>query len=118
MEVGAGRTRFLSIWGPLTSLLFGILIVVSPSPSLWYRHADRSMRHVRRGRAGLAGMPAFAHFVDEPATHGLAWSFEPWVLLSLGVAALLYGLGIYRLYREAARSGCSTAGTSPPSPPA
>jgi putative membrane protein len=48
----------------------------------------------------MASTPAFAHFVDHPATHGITWSFEPWVLVSLGVAALLYGLGVYRLYSE------------------
>ena len=49
------------------------------------------------------GHEALAHVVDEPATASAAWSFEPWVLFGLGLAVLLYGLGIYRLYREAGR---------------
>ena len=48
----------------------------------------------------IAGTPASAHFVEHPATHAITWSFEPWVLGSLSVAAFLYGLGVYRLYRE------------------
>ncbi len=30
-----------------------------------------------------------------------AWSFEPWVMLGLGLASLIYAAGIVRLYREA-----------------
>ncbi len=62
------------------------------------------MRFVRlvifvAGWAALA-TPALAHFVEGPAQHGLTWSFEPWVLASLGVAVAFYALGTYRLYRE------------------
>jgi heme/copper-type cytochrome/quinol oxidase subunit 2 len=32
IQFGEGRTRFLAIWGALTSLLFGILMVVSLIP--------------------------------------------------------------------------------------
>ena len=44
--------------------------------------------------------PALAHSIEGPFRHDFAWSFEPWVVISLSVASLLYGIGIYRLYHE------------------
>lgn len=44
--------------------------------------------------------PALAHSIEGPFGHDFAWSFEPWVVISLSVVSLLYGIGIYRLYHE------------------
>ena len=30
-----------------------------------------------------------------------AWSFEPWVVAGLGLASIVYAMGIWRLYHEA-----------------
>ncbi len=43
---------------------------------------------------------ALAHALGGPVHHELEWSFEPWVLVSLGTAISLYALGTYRLSRE------------------
>jgi cytochrome c oxidase assembly factor CtaG/cytochrome c2 len=51
------------------------------------------------GLVAFANM-ALAHVVEGIAPDRLAWSFEPWILIALGLSILLYGLGLYRLYRE------------------
>jgi cytochrome c oxidase assembly factor CtaG/cytochrome c2 len=45
----------------------------------------------------LASTPALAHTGGAIADHDLAWSWEPWVLASLAIAAVWYGLGLRRL---------------------
>ena len=51
---------------------------------------------------GLAGMTsaAQAHALAALPTQSLGWNFEPWAVLGLGLAALCYATGIYRLNRE------------------
>ena len=46
----------------------------------------------------LAAGAAHAHDVAAPVAPQLAWIFEPWVVICLGVSALLYGLGLARLW--------------------
>ncbi len=41
---------------------------------------------------------AWAHDVGAPVAPRLAWSFEPWVVICLALSALLYGLGLMRLW--------------------
>lgn len=41
---------------------------------------------------------AWAHDVGAPIAPRLAWSFEPWVVICLALSALLYGLGLMRLW--------------------
>ena len=54
--------------------------------------------------AALSLTPAAqAHALAETSADVYAWSFEPWVLLLLGVSAVLYVLGIARLWRRAGR---------------
>ncbi|WP_069625212.1 cytochrome c oxidase assembly protein [Methyloceanibacter marginalis] len=43
---------------------------------------------------------AAAHFVEDPASHPVQWSFDAWVVASLATAILLYALGLYRLHTE------------------
>jgi len=43
---------------------------------------------------------AQAHDVAAPVTPQLSWSFEPWVVICLGLSALLYGVGLARLWRK------------------
>ncbi|MBD8530725.1 MULTISPECIES: cytochrome c oxidase assembly protein [unclassified Massilia] len=47
----------------------------------------------------LAGA-ARAHDVAAPVPPPLGWTFEPWVVLCLGLSALLYGLGLARLWKK------------------
>jgi putative membrane protein len=46
----------------------------------------------------LAAGAARAHDVAAPVAPQLAWTFEPWVVICLGLSALLYGLGLARLW--------------------
>jgi putative membrane protein len=46
----------------------------------------------------LAAGAARAHDVAALAPPQLAWTFEPWVVICLGLSALLYGLGLARLW--------------------
>ncbi|MDB5948375.1 MAG: hypothetical protein JWR65_230, partial [Massilia sp.] len=46
----------------------------------------------------LAAGAARAHDVAALAPPQLAWTFEPWVVICLGLSALLYGLGLMRLW--------------------
>jgi putative membrane protein len=54
--------------------------------------------------AGLASVTfsdaAFAHAVGHHGDRALPWNWEPLVLVSLGIATLWYGLGVWRLRRE------------------
>lgn len=52
--------------------------------------------------AALAGVTsaAQAHALAALPTQSLGWNFEPWAVLGLGLAALCYAIGVYRLYRE------------------
>lgn len=43
---------------------------------------------------------ASAHGLGAGTSHDLEWSFEPWILLSLGIAAVGYGLGLRRLRQD------------------
>jgi len=66
---------------------------------------------VRAARCAAAGLPALAalaphrvvaHALDAAgAPPPLAWTFEPWVVTCLAASALLYALGIARLWRHA-----------------
>ena len=52
--------------------------------------------------AALAPVAAFAHHpAGEAAPAWDRWSFEPWVLALLAAAALLYAVGVARLWRRA-----------------
>jgi len=46
----------------------------------------------------LAAGAVRAHDVAAPAAPQLTWTFEPWVVICLGLSALLYGLGLARLW--------------------
>ncbi|HUP30803.1 MAG TPA: cytochrome c oxidase assembly protein [Usitatibacter sp.] len=52
--------------------------------------------------AGLAALPARAHHAEGSAP-GAAWNLDPVVLLPLVAAALLYFIGVRRLWRRAGR---------------
>lgn len=56
-------------------------------------------------------LPGFAAAHSEGAPHvELAWSFEPWVVITLGASAALYTGGLARIWRKAGRgSGVSLA---------
>jgi len=60
---------------------------------------------VRRAAPWLLLWPMLrcaAHAVDAPAVEwSLPWSFEPWVLLCLGLSAAGYAIGLRRLWGEA-----------------
>ncbi len=47
-------------------------------------------------RAHVLGAPSHAHLV-------YPWSFEPWVLVCLGLSGAFYGVGLMRLWRHAGR---------------
>ena len=51
--------------------------------------------------------PAAAHAVGD---HGADWNFEPWLVVSLGVVALLYGIGCVRVRRRTRRGSVVGAG--------
>lgn len=48
----------------------------------------------------LAAAPALAH---EGHDHGIRWTLTPLVTVPLALAALLYGVGLFRLWRRSAR---------------
>jgi putative membrane protein len=41
-----------------------------------------------------------AHDVAAPAPPTAGWTFEPWVVICLGLSALLYGVGLARLWKK------------------
>jgi putative membrane protein len=58
------------------------------------------------GLAAAAAAPALAHSVDSPSATalGIPWSFEPWVIFCLAASAILYALGLARLWGRAGRA--------------
>ena len=60
------------------------------------------LRYVGIGALAAATDVAHAHAIDvDAATPPLGWSFEPWVVACLVVSAVLYAVGIARLWRRA-----------------
>jgi putative membrane protein len=48
----------------------------------------------------LLARVACAHDVAAPAPPAPGWTFEPWVVICLGLSALLYGVGLVRLWKK------------------
>jgi cytochrome c oxidase assembly factor CtaG len=48
----------------------------------------------------LVGGAACAHDFAAPVAPSASWTFEPWVVICLGVSALLYAVGLARLWRK------------------
>ena len=62
----------------------------------------------------LTPLDVLAHDGEPPAPHDLwsAWSWEPGILLGLGITAIAYGQGVHTLWRRAGRGrGVSTRQT-------
>src|SRR5438105_12530035 len=55
--------------------------------------------------AAVIALPAVAHEGDAGSvvTAGLRWSFEPWVVVPLALSAVLYAVGVQRLWQRAGR---------------
>src|SRR5438105_4350179 len=55
--------------------------------------------------AAVIALPALAHEGDAGSvvTAGLRWSFEPWVVVPLALSAVLYAVGVQRLWQRAGR---------------
>ena len=56
------------------------------------------MRRLIVPALALFAVTAYAHDVAAPVALQLAWTFEPWVVICLALSALLYGLGLARLW--------------------
>ena len=56
------------------------------------------MRRLIVPALALFAVTAYAHDVAAPVAPQLAWTFEPWVVICLALSALLYGLGLARLW--------------------
>lgn len=52
----------------------------------------------------LFSLPALAHVEEEADAFHMQWSFEPWVILCLGLSLGLYLLGMLRLWKKANHS--------------
>ena len=65
--------------------------------------SPRGWRASALAAGSLVTIAAHAHPLDAAAVAAppLAWSFEPWVLACLALAAALYGAGLARLWRRA-----------------
>lgn len=48
----------------------------------------------------IAALPASAHIELTPEPRSVHWSWEPWILASLAIAALWYGVGVARLHHR------------------
>jgi putative membrane protein len=60
-----------------------------------------SMYRLSCAALGLLGAgAAHAHDVTLPAPPTAGWTFEPWVVICLGLSALLYGVGLARLWKK------------------
>jgi putative membrane protein len=60
-----------------------------------------AMRRLAAAFALLPSAAVRAHDVAAPATPQVGWTFEPWVVACLALSALLYGVGLARLWRKA-----------------
>ncbi len=82
----------------------------------------RCSRKVLQGCAAVLACvrtaPALAHAGEDHAGGVLAWNFDPWIVGGLALSALLYALGLRRLWKNAGRGagvpawriGCYAAG--------
>ena len=63
----------------------------------------RARSYLAFAALALAGVGAAAHGVGPSSgpARGLAWTFEPWEVASLALGAVLYGVGLGRLWRRA-----------------